>query len=572
VGLPADYPKARFVLWLKSRKLLDPVEGYLKAQGTSLREELTDMYVSPPLAQALLKADPSLAASAADARKLLVAQYPKVEDVSVDEMVDAIRKAVTVGKRFPLTLLALDEIQQEIGEGPEASGRAYEIQEIAESCSKRFEGKLMVVGTGQSALTGTPFLQKLLGRFRVQIHLADTDVEAVTRRMVLLKRQDRAAALAKVLTDAQGEIARHLNGTQVEPRSEDQQNLAPDYPLLPTRRRFWERTLRAVDRAGTAAQLRSQLRIVLEAVQHNADKPLGHVIPTDILFDQNAAEMRQTGVLPAEIHERITKLRDGTAKGLLKSRLCALAFLIGRLPREQGADAGVRANADTLADLLVEDLTTPSSALRAQIPDLLKALAEERVLMPVKDEYRLLTREGSAWNDDYEERYARFINDVPRLSGAISETLSGGCGERLKEVKKIAQGKSKESRKVELCFSAAAVAEVDGAIPVWIRNGWEDDEKAVRVEALQAATDSPTIFAFLPRLADAELKKALASRTAAQETLDARGTPSTDAGREAQLAIETRKKSADSDLDAALQHIFGGALVPKQARFPPRAE
>jgi hypothetical protein len=560
-GLPADYPKARFVMWLRAKKLLDPVEKYLVAQGTSLREELADMYVSPPLAQALLKADPSFAGNAAEARKLIVAQYPKVEDVSIDDMVEAIRKALTVGKRFPLTLLALDEIQQEIGEGPEAAGRTYEVQQIAEACAKRFDGKLLLVCTGQSALTGVMNLQKLLDRYRVQIHLQDTDVETVTRRMVLLKRQDRAAALAKVISDGQGEIARHLNGTQIEPRSEDQQILAPDYPLLPTRRRFWEKTLRAVDRAGTAAQLRTQLRIVLEAVQESADKPLGHVIPADVLFDQKAAEMRQTGVLPAEIHETIIKLRDGTAKGALKARLCALIFLIGRLPREQGADAGIRANADTLGDLLVEDLTTPSSTLRSQIPELLKELTEARLLMAVKDEYRLQTRESSAWNDDYQERYTRFINDAPRLSGTISELLATACAERLKEVKKIVQGKSKEARKVELCFSAAAVAEADGTIPVWIRNGWEEEDKAVRVEALQASTDSPTIFAFLPKVADAELKKALASRTAAQDTLDARGTPTTDAGREAQLAIETRKKAADSELDAALQQIFGSALV-----------
>src|SRR5436189_1709081 len=38
---------------------------------------------------------------------------------------------------------------------------------------------------------------------------------------------------------------------------------------------------------------RSQLRIVLDAVQEFADKPLGHVIPADVMFDQMASEMRQ---------------------------------------------------------------------------------------------------------------------------------------------------------------------------------------------------------------------------------------------------------------------------------------
>ena len=47
-------------------------------------------------------------------------------------------------------------------------------------------------------------------------------------------------------------------------------------PLLPVRRRFWEHTLRTVDRQGTAGQLRTQLRIVYDAILHTADEPCGN--------------------------------------------------------------------------------------------------------------------------------------------------------------------------------------------------------------------------------------------------------------------------------------------------------
>jgi hypothetical protein len=560
-GLPAEYYKARFVMWLKAKKLLEPVEASLKKAGTTLTEELQDMYVSPPLANALLAADANFAASTAEAKKLLAAEYPKVNDVSIDDMVTAIRKALTVGKRFPCTLLALDEIQQQIGEGLEAAERAYEIQEIAQACSERFDGKLMLVGTGQSALSGTPLLQKLLGRFPAQINLLDTDVEAVTRKMVLAKKPDKTQAIAEVFAQAQGESARHLSGTQIEPRAEDHQVFVVDYPLLPVRRRFWERCLRAVDKGGTAAQLRSQLRIVLEAVQENADKPLGHVIPADVLFDQKASEMRQTGVLLGEIHERILKLKNGTSEGLLKYRLCALIFLIGKLPRETGADLGIRANADTLADLLVEDLKAGSNALRMQIPQLLTKLTDNGVLMLVGNEYRLQTTESTAWNRDYQERFNRLHNDSSWLSNKISEVLSQECQERLKEVQRLKQGASNEPRKLQFYFGAEKPNSDEGLVPVWIRNGWSDTENAIRVDALKDSTDSPTVYTFIQKVGDADLKKGLASQEAARETLDARGSPSTDAGREAQSALETRLKAAESELKTALDQIFQATLV-----------
>ena len=135
-----------------------------------------------------------------------------------------------------------------------------------------------------------------------------------------------------------------------------------DYPLLPVRRRFWEHTLRAVDRAGTAGQLRTQLRIVYDAIRRTAEEPIGTVVPADFLFEEISANLLQSGVLLREVNETIIAQDDGTPDGQLKSRLCALVFLIRKLPREAGVDIGVRATTETLADLLVKDLATDGSA------------------------------------------------------------------------------------------------------------------------------------------------------------------------------------------------------------------
>ena len=356
-GLPEGYPQARFCLWLRKNGIYDRVRAAVEAEGRIFLRELNDLYVSPRIAKALLSVDPSFADGEKAARAALRAQFPKPKDITTDEFVASLQDGLAPEGGMPGTVVILDEVQQYIGDDTD---RSYIVQEIVEACSKRFGDRLLFVGTGQTALSGnTAALQRLQGRFTVNVELSDHDVETVIRRVVLAKRPDRVSEIQSSLDACAGEIDRHLASTRIAPRSDDKSILVDDYPLLPVRRRFWEHTLRAVDRAGMAGQLRTQLRIVYDAIRRTADEPVGTVVPADFLFDEISAHLLQSGVLLREIHEAIVRQReDGTPEGELKSRVCALVFLIRKLPREAAADIGMRANVGTLADLLVENLTS----------------------------------------------------------------------------------------------------------------------------------------------------------------------------------------------------------------------
>ena len=291
--LPEEYPIARFVMWLKGNGIYETVRSAVEAKKRNWHKELRAMYVSPVIVDALFKADPSFASNPAEAKSLLKAQFPVCKDVSNTDMTAAIQDALADDGEFPCTLIVLDEVQQYIGENAD---RTYAVQELTEECCKKLGGRVLFVGTGQTALTGTPQLQKLMGRFKVSVELSDTDVETVTRKMVLAKKPDKEQIIRDMLSTHSGEISRHLNGTRIEQRTEDQQVIVADYPLLPVRRRFWEKVLRAVDKAGTAGQLRTQLKIVYEAVRDCADEPLGTVIPGDYIYDQVSHDMMRSGV------------------------------------------------------------------------------------------------------------------------------------------------------------------------------------------------------------------------------------------------------------------------------------
>ena len=367
-GLPEQYNQAKFIMWLKREGLLDAIDAELRSIGRSIVKVLPDMYVSKQLAEALMKARPGFANSDADARLLIKAQFPQVADITNEQMVTAITEALTTDGKFPLTLVVLDEVQQYIGTDAD---KAYKVQEITESLCKHFRGELLFVGTGQSALTGTPSLQRIKGRFPVEVMLGDWDVENVTRQIILAKKPSVQPEVEKVWRGNLGEISRHLRGTKLEHVTEDERFLTADYPILPVRRRFWERVLRTIDTTGTVSQLRSQLRVVHEAVLTTADAPLGHVVSGDFLYDQIAASLVSTAQLPKEVYENVARFAGGKGTAPLKAQVLKLIYLINKLPAEAALDIGLKATDDVLADLLVTDLAAGSSELRKQLPDLL---------------------------------------------------------------------------------------------------------------------------------------------------------------------------------------------------------
>jgi hypothetical protein len=557
-GLPESLPQAQFCVWLQRNGIYDQIKGAVEAAGKDLRAELHDLYVSPLLAQAILDADPSFAPDHRQARAALRSQFPVVDDLPTSEFVRLIREVLTDSGQIPCTVIVLDEIQLFIGDSPL---RSTDVQEVAEALCKQCNSRILLIGAGQTALAGNmPLLQRLAGRFTIPVELSDADVETVTRRVVLAKKADKRKAVEDILSIHAGEVDRQLAGTRIGPRTEDRAVIIDDYPLLPVRRRFWEYALRAVDVPGTSSQLRTQLRIVYDAVRQTAEDTLGTVVPADFIFDQLQPDLLRTGVLLREIDETIRNLDDGTTDGMLAKRLCGLIFLIRKLPREAVADIGVRATEEMLADLLVSDLSNDGTRLRRDIPRLLQKLADAGTLIKLDDGYSLQTRESSEWDREFRNRVTRWNNDIPILSSKRAALITAACSDVLKGIR-LLQGKCKVPRKLALHFGSEAPSTDGSDIPVWIRDGWGENESTVVNDARAAGSDSPIIFVYIPRASADDLQKALVDYEAAQATLDFKGTPTTLEGIEARDAMTTRKSTAEATRNEIVRTIIGQAKV-----------
>ena len=563
-GLPEQYPLARFMIWAQENGYLDALTAAVDGAGKSLDKEVHDLYVSPVIAKALLEADGSLGDSVKDVRELLKTQFPPTtKDVTDDEMFDVmedvLRLQSTTEGKLPLTLVVLDEMQQYIGEDNE---KALAVQNIVEGCSARFESQVLFVATGQSALTATPTLQKLTDRFAVQVALSDSDVESVVRQVILRKQPEHVPALKAKLDAVTAEIDRHLGGTQLAAKAADKQDLVPDYPLLPTRRRFWDLALRAIDRAGKAGVLRTQLKVVHEAARHVAGDPIGYVVGGDFVYEQQSAGMLQSGVLLKEIDELIRGLRSEGADGELKSRICALIFLVSQLPsRTISGETGLRATAPFLADLLVEDLTDGGASIRKRLPALLEELVVAGAVQRIEhDEYRLQTEEGAEWQKDYEGRLAAIRDDASTMNQLRNERLLQAVDNGLGGLK-LAQGTSKTPRRVNVCWGQDEPSTSEGDVPVWIRDEWATTETAVKKSAAEASDESPIVFVFIPKREVDQIKETLASHKAAQDTVQQKPTPQTDEGKTAERAMTTRIAIDDERLNSLFQEVIAHARV-----------
>ena len=557
-GLPEQYPQAQFCFWLREQGYLDRVRGAVEGEGKDWYHELNNLYVSGLIARSILARDPAFAVDEREARQVLRDRFPvRYGDITTKEFLEATREALGQDGTLPLTILVLDEVQQYIGDSRDRAGT---ITELSEAVQTQLDSRVMLVMSGQSALSGTPLLQWLQDRFRIRVQLSDADVEAVIRKVLLQKKPRGVKPIRAMIEKNAGEVSKHLQGTKLAERTEDRGVIVEDYPLLPTRRRFWEECFRVVDAAGTHSQLRSQLRILHDALRDIATDDLGSLIPADALFGAIAPDLVNTGVLLNEISTRIETLDDGTDAGRLGKRIAGLVFLINKLPREAGVDVGVRATSKMISDLLVTDLDAGSGPFRKEVATRLEHLAEDGTLMKVGEEFRLQTTEGAEWDRAFRERIAALTQKEIDIAAKRDQLLATDIQATVGEVR-LRQGAAKIPRTLLLHARTDEPAADGDQIVVWLQDGWTVTQKSAEDEARARGLEDPVIHTFLPKKSADDLRARIVEAEAARWVLDAKGAPSTGEGKEARESMHSRLAGAEALRDDLIREVVASARV-----------
>ena len=126
---------------------------------------------------------------------------------------------------------------------------------------------------------------------------------------------------------------------------------------------------------------------------------------------------------------------------------------------------------------------------------------------------------------------------------------------------KLLHGKCKEPRKISLHFGSEPPHDSTHEISVWIRDGWGAEEKSVIGDARASGSDSPVIHVFVPKTRAEALARYITTESAARDTLEYKGVPSTPEGIEARQGMETRQTEATNSQRLLVAEVIDAARV-----------
>lgn len=567
LGLPKQYHLFRFVYWLKTEGIYDEVKALVESSGKEFRKEVENLFVSSALAKAILEIKPEFAENEMKVRDLFKAQFSKIESINRDDFVTTIKEEIlplSFGNKIPCTIIVLDEVQQFIGQD---SNLAFDVQLLAEDLCSKFDSRFVLVGTGQNALSDTPNLQKLMARFPVPIQLSNTDIQTVIRKTILEKKPSAIAELNNKLETSLGEISRNLEGSIFGYLTEDKKTLAADYPVIPSTRKLWNKILQVIDVAGTSGQLRNQLRVIDDSLKSIANREVGAIVPADFIFNQNQTQLIQSGLLLNDtsnlIQERKSKGGDSGLEGRILSAVFLLDQITSNLP-----DSGLKSNENTIADLLMDNLNGNSDTFRNKIRELVKKLVDEKVLMPINDEYKLQTKIGAEWEQEFTKQYIKLNNSGDdAIQQVRRERIVAFIREKTKSIS-VMQGISKKVRDFEI-WDKDTMPNLEHKLNVWIRDGWFENETSVINEIRATGNHAPLAYVFVKKFRDPELRTEILKYLAAELAINAKGLATTPEAEQARKSMETRKSLAKASIleltekicNEAVVYMAGGTLV-----------
>jgi hypothetical protein len=559
LGLPQQFHHFKFVHWLKKENIYDEVQAILVAEGKNLKTEIERIFVSTSLAKAVLELKPEMADSEAKLLELFRAQFARVETIGREDFVKTIKEEIlplSFGDKIPCTLIILDEVQQFIGQD---SNLAFDVQLLAEDLCSRFNGKFLLVGTGQNALTDTPILQKLMARFRVPVQLTNTDIQTVIRKTILDKKPTAFAPLNTKLEAASGEISRNLEGTVFGYLTEDKNTLVADYPLLPATRKFWYKVLQVVDVAGTSGQLRNQLRLIDDSLKTIAEKEIGSVVPADFIFTQTRADLIQAGLL---LNDTSNLIQGKKAKGgdeEIEGRILSAVFLLDQITSNI-SDTGIKSNDNTIADILIDNLNVNSDAFRTKVKGLVKKLVDEKVLMPIHDEYKLQTKIGAEWEQEFTKQSIKLNNSGDdQIQSLRREKMVAHFKDKTRSIS-VTQGTSRIVRDFEL-WDKDTMPNTEHKLNLWIRDGWFENETTVENEIRAAGNNAPLAYAFVKKFRDPEIRSEIIKFLAAGLAINAMGLPATPEAEQAKKSMETRLSQAKNAIQELVEKICEETII-----------
>ena len=383
IGLGENFVVARIERRLQKRGMLDKlVETFEATHGVPWRSDQGRddlLTVRGRLATVLPKIDPKEYQDEKAAKQALtdMFRHEKITAEGIaDELVAWVDDQKTIGGKSQHLVFVIDEMGTFIGDSNDKIG---ELNSLAEMIGNKGKGKVWLIVTSQQDLEKvvdrTNFQPALVGRlnarFELKPHLISDEINKVVSERILKKRPAEEGGLKKLYAAHEGHIAdladlkasRKLDGIT-------ERTFIDAYPFLPHQVRLAQDIFEHLSGFRLSGGVRSMISVVMEALQDLADQPLGVVVSFDQVFDAVENDLLSQEYLGAsgvraiyESDERVSGVPVEASRVLKVLWLLQRITWVPRVP-------------ETLAKLLVRDLTTEVAPLRAHVDETLAKLQE----------------------------------------------------------------------------------------------------------------------------------------------------------------------------------------------------
>ena len=381
IGLGENFVVARIERQLQRRGLLDKLaEAYEAVHGVAWRsaEGRDDLLtVRARLAKVLPKVDSKEYPSEQSALQALkdMFRHEKITAEGIaDELVAWVDAQKTTGGKTQHLVFVIDEMGTFIGD---SNDRIGELNSLAEMLGNKGKGKVWLIVTSQQDLEKvvdrTNFQPALIGRlnarFELKPHLMSDEINKVVSERILKKRPGEEGELRALYNTHEGPIAQLADLKASRKLANiSERSFIDAYPFLPHQIRLAQDIFEALSGFRISGGVRSMIAVVMEALQDLADKPLGIIVSFDQVFDAVENDLLSQEYLGASGVRSIYEA-DERVPGMPveSSRVLKVLWLLQRVPF-------VPRVPETLAKLLVNDLTAEIAPLREQVEVTLAAL------------------------------------------------------------------------------------------------------------------------------------------------------------------------------------------------------
>lgn len=424
-GLAENFVVARIERRLQQKGQLDKfAETFEAVHGVAWRsadgrDDL--MTVRRRLSKVLPKVDPKEypdEQTAHDALNIMFRHEKITAEGIADELVAWVDAQKTTGGKTQHLIFVVDEMGTFIGDSTDRIG---ELNSLAEMIGNKGKGKVWIIATSQQDLEKvvdrTNFQPALVGRlnarFELKPHLISDEINKVVSERILKKRPAEEAGLKALYSTHEGFIA-ELADIKASRRlaSISERSFVDAYPFLPHQIRLAQDIFEALSGFRISGGVRSMIAVVMEALQDLADKPLGVLVSFDQVFDAVENDLLSQEYLGASgvraIYESDERLPSMPVES---SRVLKVLWLLQRI-------TWVPRVPETLAKLLLRDLTAEIAPLRAQVESTLYALQEAGYV--ARDE---ATGEWKFLNE-LERTIEQAIQEMVRPGGAKSISIA----------------------------------------------------------------------------------------------------------------------------------------------------